>query len=235
MTNLIKNLTSADIEKFRETYWNIEPTGGVFVLICDMRRALDWSREMFDCVLAYMRARGAIQLHKGCRSYLGLRDQLLNYKDENDNIYSALSFPDYITINLYPDDIAEFKEKYDELEDKEIERRMAIEECTGIYVKIGDMRRALDWSPDRFDNVLRYLKSEDEIILGRMNFCEDKDNSMSLGYSTEGITFNTLSWSDKADNYEEDDDYEAPCREKTWERIASAMERIADALERPYK
>jgi hypothetical protein len=88
-----------------------------------------------------------------------------------------------------------------------------------------------------------------------MNFCEDKDNAMSLGYSTEGITFNTLSWSDKADNYEDDDDesgdpwppgykkrvieddddYEAPCREKTWERIASAMERIADALERPYK
>ena len=68
--------------KFREAFDALDK-GRIFVRICDLRRKLDWPRDVFDEMLRTLRDDETIQLHEGDASTMTPEENADCFTDEN--------------------------------------------------------------------------------------------------------------------------------------------------------
>lgn len=68
--------------KFREAFYALDK-GRIFVRICDLRRELNWPREVFDEMLRKLRDEEIIQLHEGDASTMTPDENNDCFTDEN--------------------------------------------------------------------------------------------------------------------------------------------------------
>ncbi|MBQ9419856.1 MAG: hypothetical protein IJU31_05700 [Synergistaceae bacterium] len=70
------------LEKLRNAFKSLD-NGRIFVRICDLRKKLNWPRDIFDTTLIKLRDAGMIQLHVGDASLM-TTDEIKNcFVDEN--------------------------------------------------------------------------------------------------------------------------------------------------------
>ncbi len=74
--------TLYNVEKFYDAFQALD-NGRIFVRICDLRRALNWPRDVFDDGLKKLRDAGVIQLHVGDASLMTPEDIKDSFIDEN--------------------------------------------------------------------------------------------------------------------------------------------------------
>ncbi|MBQ7196379.1 MAG: hypothetical protein IJS40_03115 [Synergistaceae bacterium] len=70
------------LERFKAAFDSLDK-GRIFVRICDLRRTLNWPREIFDKALIQLRNAGIIQLHVGDASLMTPEDIRDCFIDEN--------------------------------------------------------------------------------------------------------------------------------------------------------
>ena len=78
-----------DYEEFRRAFERLDQ-GRIYVRICDLRRALGWSKERFDTLVRQLRKDSIVQLHAGDRTTMSPEDVDLSYTDEYNNTYYTL-------------------------------------------------------------------------------------------------------------------------------------------------
>ena len=78
----IKTPTPYKVEDFKNAFDALD-NGRIFVRICDLRRKLNWPRQVFDDMLKDLRDNGAIQLHAGDASLMTVEEVNDCFVDEN--------------------------------------------------------------------------------------------------------------------------------------------------------
>ncbi|MDR1491792.1 MAG: hypothetical protein LBT05_03600 [Planctomycetaceae bacterium] len=96
LTNVSQNATVSEstadkVQTFKSLYERLIP-GRQMVVIADLRRGLNWDKDVFEKVLEQLRREGKIQLMTGDASLIQEEDVRLGYKDANGFDYLILKW-----------------------------------------------------------------------------------------------------------------------------------------------